>query len=953
MPHQGLGQVYKSGDWEVDLARRELRAKGGVIPLGGRAFEVLEVLIESAGELVTKNDLMGRIWPGAIAEESTLYVHMHALRKAFRSDRGMLKTVSGRGYRLLGDWAVRHESILSDAVDLEPMEMSGGLFQANIPLAAPKLIGRDAAVRQLQELMSAYRAVTLTGPGGIGKTSLALELARNLLPDVKGDAWFVELASLSDPGLVPSAVAATLGLKLDGKQISPERVAQAIGGNRVLLVLDNCEHVIDAAARLLETVVRRCPATSVIATSREALRIDGEHIYRVSALDVPAEYEQQPDLVCRSSAVQLLVARATAFGPGWSMHGDSVAAIAAICRRLDGIPLAIELAAGRVATLGAQEVAARLDDRFEILRMGRRTALPRQQTLLATLDWSHALLTDAERATLRRLGVFAGYFSLEAALVVVSDAVLRPDEVTDCVSSLVAKSLVVVEHEATGTLCRLLETTRAYALRMLDAAKERDAFCRRHAAYHLDQLEFAAARRAADADWPGPRQSRVLIDDVSAALEWSFSQRGDYALGVEVTLGAIPLWIAMTLLPECHRRVQQAIAALGREGRDGGRGELHLTIALATAMQNGTGPGQENTALWQRANVLAERLGDPDLQLRALWGLWIDNRNAGDHHSGLAAAYRFHALASSRGTQDRMVADRMVGMSEFILGDLRTARGRIEGMLANYVETSRTSQMLRFHFEQRAGAEFLLAMILCLQGFPRRARDLIDESVAEVDANGHALQLCVLLTQFACPVAFIIGDLGRLDGFVSHLLDLAERHGLHAWGARGRCWQALLRIRRGDLLSGIAALDLALRNFPGNGRAFQYVWFLGELANAKADAGWLVEARGSIERALERADVGGEQWCVPELLRLRGQIMVSQALLAEAETAFEESLSLARRQGSLWWELRSASGLARLWNDLGRRSEAEALLAPIRDRFEAAMETDDQRDAWLTAVDSL
>ncbi|MGD0434318.1 MAG: hypothetical protein ABSA58_24830, partial [Acetobacteraceae bacterium] len=258
-----------------------------------------------------------------------------------------------------------------------------------------------------------------------------------------------------------------------------------------------------------------------------------------------------------------------------------------------------------------------------------------------------------------------------------------------------------------------------------------------------------------------------------------------------------------------------------------------------------------------------------------------------------------------------------------------------------------------FHFEQRAGAEFLLAMILCLQGFPLRARDMIDDGVAEVDANGHALQFCVLLAQFACPVACLIGDLGRLDGFVSHLLDSAERHGLLAWSARGQCWRALLRIRRGEISPGIAALDQALRNFPGQGRAFQHVWLLGELAKAKADAGWLPEARGSIETALERAEIGGENWCAPELLRLRGEIMKSQALLAEAEAAFRKSLSLAREQGALYWELRAATSLARLLRGLGRRREAAALLAPVRDRFEDALETDDLRDARLLVPDLL
>jgi predicted ATPase len=258
--------------------------------------------------------------------------------------------------------------------------------------------------------------------------------------------------------------------------------------------------------------------------------------------------------------------------------------------------------------------------------MGRRTAMPRHQTLLATLEWSHTLLTAAEQATLRRLGVFAGHFSLEAAYEVLPDTPLAIAEVAHCVASLVEKSLVVVERESTDTRFRLLETIRAYALRMLETAKERDVVRRRHAEYQLSQLKLVADRRAADREWTRSRHSRLLIADVSAAVEWAFSSRGDSTIGVALTLEAIPLWIAMSLLWECQRRVEQAISRLNQESGAGGRSELQLTIALATAMQNAGGPGQENTSLWRRAIELAERVGDPDWQLRALWGLWIDHR---------------------------------------------------------------------------------------------------------------------------------------------------------------------------------------------------------------------------------------------------------------------------------------------------------------------------------------
>src|SRR5258708_10467238 len=284
-------RVYISGRWEVDVGQRELRAHGAPVPIGNRAFEIINVLVQSAGKLVSKDDLMGRVW-GAIVEENTIQVNISAIRKAVGPDRGMLKTISGRGYRLLGSWTIRQEKYASaEPIYFEQIVRPLRPFQTNLLSCASDLIGRDGAVQHLRNLLSAYRAVTLTGPGGIGKTSLALEVARILFPTFQGDAWLVELVSLSDPALVPSAVAGVLGLRLGGTEISAESVARAIGGKKLLMVLDNCEHVVDAVARLAGKAVRVCPAPSVLATRPEGLRIPGAPVYPVPPLDVPLHRE--------------------------------------------------------------------------------------------------------------------------------------------------------------------------------------------------------------------------------------------------------------------------------------------------------------------------------------------------------------------------------------------------------------------------------------------------------------------------------------------------------------------------------------------------------------------------------------------------------------------------------------------------------------------------------------
>jgi non-specific serine/threonine protein kinase len=417
-------------------------------------------------------------------------------------------------------------------VALDPTWTTVQPFLINIPAAASEVIGRTTAAQQVQDLLSAYRIITLTGPGGIGKTVLALEVARSLLRAFQGDCWLADLLSLSDPGLISAMVAGVLDLKLGGDDISPKSVARAIGSKKRLLVLDNCEHVIDAAARLAETIVRTCPHACVLATSREVLRIEGEHVYRVPPLDVPLQHEKESGSILGHSAVQLFIARARALDSGFSPQGENLRTIAAICRRLDGIPLAIEFAAARAAMLGPELVLSRLDERFGLLTAGARTALPRHQTLRATLDWSYELLPEPERCLLRRLGIFAGGFTLDAANAVMSDQGYTASALLEQIANLVAKSLVTLDGSAPAGRWRLLETIRAYALEVLAESGETEPVARRSAEFFRDLVRPAMH----DSRVPPTAEDMVRygreIDNVRAALHWSFSSAGDAAIGI-------------------------------------------------------------------------------------------------------------------------------------------------------------------------------------------------------------------------------------------------------------------------------------------------------------------------------------------------------------------------------------------------------------------------------------
>lgn len=602
--------VYQSETCEIDLARRELRMCGDKVPVGARALEILEVLVRADGGLITKENLMRSVWPGAFVPDNTLQVHICAIRKALGPYRALLKTESGRGYRLLGDWTARQQNAAVKPTVLDPVEDSGEPPRTNLPARTFGIVGRAENIGQLQDLLSAYRAVTLTGPGGVGKTTLAIEVARALLPGFGGGGWLIELASILDANLVPAAVLSVLDLTLGSDAITAEAVARAIGRSHLLLVLDNCEHLVDAAAELAETLLHLCPHVTLLATSREALRIDGEHVYRVPALDAPSSDGDRPDNFLRHSAVELFMTRVQAQAGDFATGATCLSAVGTICRHLDGIPLAIEFAAARGAILGLPQVAAMLDDRFRLLTGGRRTALPRHQTMRATLDWSYELLTEPECVTLRRLAAFAGPFSLGAVTAVAASPEITSPEVVESLAGLVAKSLVATEGGAAVARYRLLDTMRAYAAEKLDESGERQPLALRHAEYHLDLLERAEVEWESrpTAEWLADYAWR--IDNVRTALDWAFSPGGNVSIGVALTAAAVPLWMHLSLVAECRERCERALLELQTNRIPDARLRMRLQIGLGNSLLHTRGPSKQAQTVLTEALESAEALGD-------------------------------------------------------------------------------------------------------------------------------------------------------------------------------------------------------------------------------------------------------------------------------------------------------------------------------------------------------
>ena len=940
---------FEFGRFRILPQRREVLVDDRPIEIGGRAFDTLVVLIEANGAVVSKDELMSRVWPGRIVEDNTLHAQIKALRKAF-SDHDLIRTVVGRGYQFRGEARTRRAGHGERAEPGDASEVSGPRrASTNLPALTSDLIGRDAEIKEVIGLVAEHRFVTLTGTGGIGKTRLALEVARQLLPQFADGVWIAELASLSDPQLVPISVAAVLGLELVSGVISPGRIAAALGSKQIMLVLDNCEHVIDGAAGMVEALLHGNPATRVIATSRELLRAESEHLYRVPPLAVPTEDAEAFEDVLRYGAVALFVARAQAADPHFLAERQTAAAIAAICRRLDGIPLALELAAARASTLGIQELASRLDDCFSLLIEGRRTALQRHQTLRAALDWSHELLSEWERAMLRRLSIFAGSFTLAAAGAVVASAEIPASAVVDGLANLVTKSLVTVDVRGATVYYRMLETTRAYARQKLAEHDELERASRRHAEYYLD---FCGQ---AEAEWQTRPVGEWLADygrqlgNVRAALDWAFSPRGDASIGVALTAAAVPLWCQASLLDECRRRVEHALSHISPGSNRDTRCEMQLEAALGLALFHTKGPVGETVAAWTRALAIADRLKITEYQLRALWGLWSCRMTSTEYRDALAFAQRFRRLAARQSDPaDQLVADRMIGTVLRYLGDLTNARRHIERMLSGYVDGLHHSHSIRFVWDQRVAGEMILALILWLQGFPDQAMSTAQRTIENARARDHTISLCYALSTAACPVALWVGDLAAAERYVSMLLDHSAKLAMAVWHAGGRCLKGALLLKRDRVDTGLQLLRAGLHELRETGSVPRYGTFLGVLAEGLAGTGHVAEGLATINQALERSERSEERWCIAELLRIKGELILLENtpdVVTAAEDHFRHALDWARRQGALSWELRAATSLARMWRDQGRGKEGRELLARVYSRFTEGFETADLKIA--------
>ncbi len=648
-----MARSYRFGAVEVRPSERQLLVEGRPAAVGARAFDVLMALIDHRDRVVSKNELLDMVWPGLVVEENNLQVQVSSLRKVLGAQS--VATVPGRGYRFT------LEPEAEEAATSRPMPAR----RDNLPSQLTSFIGREQEIADVRKCLAAHRLVTLTSVGGTGKSRLSLQVAAQVVDEFADGVWFVELAPVADARRVPHAVAAVLGVREEAGRPIIEALVRLARERQMLIILDNCEHVLQACADLAKQLLQAGDRVKILASSREQLHVAGEAIFPVGALD-------------DAEAMRLFVDRTVAVQPAFEVTIQNSHHVADICRRLDGLPLAIELAAARMRAMSVETVSARLSDCFRVLTGGDATALPRQQTLRASIDWSYDLLEIPERVLLRRLAVFAGGSTLEAAEAIAAGGDVEPSAVLDLLTHLVDKSLVEFDRKA-GRY-RLLETVRQYAHELLVASGEADDVRTRHLRY------FVAFADRARAELTGPAQGVWLVhldverENLLSAHAWCDQVPGGVELGFQLAYAVKLYWVNRGLMELGHRITVEALA----RARDGKRDRTRCRALFdAGQLAYFMGRYREARGYLEESLAIAREIEDPLCIAKPLQPLGGACLGEGDLET--ARGHLEEALEQARKLGDkREIAGALNALAQLyrVEGALDTAELLFESMLA-------------------------------------------------------------------------------------------------------------------------------------------------------------------------------------------------------------------------------------------------------------------------------
>jgi predicted ATPase/DNA-binding winged helix-turn-helix (wHTH) protein len=914
-------QAWEFGSFTLLPAQRLLLDGNAPVRVGGRALDLLIVLVEAAGKVVGRDELMASVWKKVVVDEGSLRVHVASLRRALRDDgdaRRYIVNVPGRGYSFVGG-----VSPSAPTGVIETLSRSNER-RGQLPSLLVNVVGREDAIREVRCMVAKHRLVTVVGAGGVGKTTVAVAAAARLAADHRDGARFVDFAPLSDVRQLANVWANAIDPSLS---VSDERELGALLADRhMLIVLDNCEHVVQAAALVVEAVLATAPGVRVLATSREPLRATGEWVIRLASLELPPASSQLTALEANEfAAVRLFTQRTAANLAGFTFTDDDVPHVTEICWRLDGIPLALELAAGRVAQLGLRGLSARLKDRFAVLTKGRRTALPRQQTLRMAIDWSYELLSENEKAVLRRLSIFAGAFSFDSAVALCEhDLSVDP---CDAIDELVLKSLITVITGTDIARYRLLEVTRAYALEKLTDACELLATARSHALHVCSIFEQLEADSVLDGGVWGEGHAH-WIDDIRHAVQASLRTLDDPGLGMRLLATTAPCWFQLSLMDEYRTWAEEALEKAGDLAEQPEEALMRLWHLLGLCYWHTKGPGPEATWAFRQTYELAHRLRNVYFERMALLGLCAESCTAGDYAARLDWARRHVALTPDGTEAEAAIQSRhMMQESLHLMGDQASSLDEATAALSLVGRTGDRVACGRFRLDPRSVITSGLSRALWIHGLPTQALEVAAEAVQSARSTQHELTLCFALVG-QCAVLLWCGRWEELGRQAEALMQVATDRRLGFW----KTWaQTYLDARA-------FGADGAVMPRPHDPlRVPHQCELLATVGRELLD-----------DDVLVRAEAGLCPWCAPEVLRAQGEKLLRQSSSPlEAERWFVRALDLARSSQALSWELRAATSLGRCWLTQDRQDEATVLLAGVLERYTEGFDTLDVQRARL------
>ena len=916
--------VLGFGPFLLYRTQRRLLEHGQPVRIGSRALDLLIVLVEHAGQVLSRDTLMQHLWPREVVEENTLRVHIAALRKAIGADQHQvpyIANVPGRGYSFAAEVITHH-----GGTGTLPLTTNSA---TRLPPVLARIVGRHEVVHTLSTQLLTQRFVSIVGAGGLGKTSVALMVAEAVSARHAQGAWFVDLSAVAPAGSVIEAFASALQVPMAASDLG-SRLLRHLAGQQALIVVDNCEHVLAPLAPLLERILDECPAVRILATSREPVHAAGEWVHLLDTLAVPPGAQSlNVQEALRFSAVQLLAERARAGDDRFELTEENMAEAVELCRQLDGIPLAIELTAAWVRAFSLRGVMDGLAEKLLALGSGRRMAASRHQTLHAMLDWSHQLLSPAEKRVLHHLSVFTTGMSMDCAVAVAGDDGLSPVDVRLTVAALSNKSWLYADALTEPVRFHMHGLARAFAQERLRASGAWDRAARRHADHMLAKLQEARH------DWPLLDHDAWLeryapfSADVRTAISRMLEQPDGTAQAEALMSDAWVLGFQLHQFADHVVLARQILKALEDQGGMATTDSMaalrmHRIIALLDGPQ--ISPRTRDTFHGEKALALAKQGGSAELLLSCLVISFLEKVSNGDYTGALENGLYLQEHAASLGDPLATPSfERMLAVSRHLLGQHEVAKDMATRVIAHQ-GWKPSFALPATVLSQQAGARIVLARTAWLQGRPDSADALCRELVrAATDDGDMALSQAIGLA--ALPVAIWRGDWARARALSMHLRDEATRRCLmFEWAA----WLETIN----------AIIDLG----PDNPRCAQVISADSNLMPVDHAATF---SRHSLDkRAMERARTGQVGWCAPEVMRAQALAWLDlgdtdPSLRPQAEALLEASLALARQQGALAWELRSAASLAQLRTGSPRGEEDLDVLAGVLARFTEGLDTQD------------